>query len=183
MPAVALIEAPTEDKVQRAFEIAEAHFGHVPNLVKALGSNPDMCDSITAFFVQAMQDGRVAWAFKELVVLKTLRAIGSYYSYGAHERIAAELGNSPERIGDLNNSLWHTSDHYTDGEKAVFELVDQIAVDANAVSDLLWDKLRTHWNAGQLVELNALITTFVMIGRTGDTLGVAEPFLFAHPVA
>ena len=182
MPAVAMVDAPTKEKSQEAFEIAERHFGHVPNLVKALASNDEMCLSVTAFFAQALQEGRVPWAFKELVILKTLRAIGSYYSYGAHERIAAELGNSAERIGDINNSLWETSPHFSDGERAVFRLVDQIAEDANDVTDSIWDPLKTHWDAGQLVELNALITTFVMVGRVGDSLGVAEPYLFRDPV-
>lgn len=182
MPAVALVEAPAHDKTRQAFDIAEQHFGHVPNLVRAMGSNPDMCLSVTRFFAQALQDGRVSWSFKELVILKTLRAIGSYYSYGAHERIAAELGNSMERIGDINNALWETSPHFTDAEKAVFRLVDQIAEDANDVTDVIWDPLKSHYDAGQLVELNALITTFVMIGRVGDSLGVAEPYLFKDPV-
>ncbi len=182
MPAVALLDAPVEDKARQAFEIAERHFGHVPNLVKAMGSNPDMCLSVTQFVAQALQDGRVPWAFKELVILKTLRAIGSFYSYGSHERVAAELGNSMERIGDINNSLWELSPHFTDGEKAVFRLVDQIAEDANDVTDVIWGPLKQHYDAGQLVELNALITTFVMIGRVGDALGVAEPYLFKDPV-
>lgn len=183
MPAVAFVDAPTQDKTQQAYELAERHFGHVPNLVRALGSNPDMCLSVSGFFAQALQNGRLEWAFKELVILKTLRAIGSYYSYGAHERIAAELGNSMERIGDINNSLWETSEHFTDAEKIVFRLVEQIAVDANDVTDVIWDPLKQHYDAGQLVELNALITTFVMIGRVGDSLGIAEPYLFADSVA
>jgi len=182
MPAVALVEAPADEKTRLAYQLAEEHFGQVPNLVKALGSNPDMCSSITAFFAQALQNGHVDWAFKELVILKTLRAIGSFYSYGAHERIASELGNSPERVGDVANSLWESSSHYTDAEKAVFKLVEQIGIDANDVGDDIWDPLKEHWTAGQLIELNALITTFVMIGRTGDALGVAEPYLFANPV-
>lgn len=126
---------------------------------------------------------RVPWAFKELVILKTLRSIGAYYSYGAHERIASELGNSAERIGDLSNSLWEASPHFTEGEKTVFKLVDQIAVDANDVGDDIWVPLKEHYDAGQLVELNALITTFVMIGRVGDSLGVSEPYLFAGTVS
>ncbi len=182
MPAVASIEAPTDPKVQEAYAAAETHFGRVPNLVKALGSNPDMCSSITHFVVQALGEGRVSWAFKELVILKTLRSIGSYYSYGAHEQLAAELGNPADKIGDLSNSLWETSEHFTEGERAVMALVTQIGVDANDVGDELWDRLRTHWDSGQLLELTSLITTFVNIGRVGDALGVSEPRLFAGSV-
>lgn len=182
MPATAVVEHPTQD-VEATFALARDHFGQVPNLVKVLASNPTMCASVTAFFAQALRDGRVDWAFKELVILKTLRAIKSYYGYGAHEALAVELGNSDERVGDLANSLWRDSPHYTDAERAVFALVEQIGIDANDVSDEIWDELKRHWDAGQLIELNALITTFVMIGRTADALGVADPVLFTRPVA
>lgn len=181
MPATATIDVATDD-VHDTYTLAESRFGLVPNLVKVLATNPTMCSSITRFFAQALQDGRVSWAFKELVILKTLRSIGAYYSFGAHERLATELGNSPERIGDLAHSLWRASPHFNDGERAVLELVTQIAEDANAVPDELWDRLRSHWDHGQLLELAAVITTFIMIGRLGDTLGVSEPHLFAHPV-
>ena len=182
MPATALVETPTSEGVKEAFRVAEEHFGHVPNLVKALGTNEAMCRTITAFFAQSLQDGRVSFAFKELVILKTLRAIGAFYSYGAHEKLAIELGNSAEKVGDLSNSLWRSSPHYNDGERAVMELVDQIGIDANDVSDELWTRLRQHWNAGELVELTAVITTFVMIGRVGDALGIAEPVMFTKSV-
>ena len=182
MPAVTLVQTPEHPDVTAAFEQARAHFGEVPDLVRALGSNPAMCRTVTAFLVQSLDDGRVSWAFKELVILKTLRAIRAFYGYGAHERLARELGNSSERIGDLANALWRHSPHYTEGERAVLELVDQIGVDANDVSDELWERLRAHWDAGQLIELTAVITTFVMIGRVGDALGVSDPLLFTRAV-
>lgn len=183
MPVTALVTAPEDDDVKQAFKVATDHFGHVPNLVRALGSNPAMCRTITAFFAQSLQEGRVKWAFKELVILKTLRSIGAYYSYGAHEKLAVELGNSDEKVGDIAHSLWRTSPHFTDAERVVLELVDQIDVDANDVSDELWGRLRAHYDAGQLIELTAVITTFIMIGRVGDSLGIAEPVMFSRAVA
>lgn len=181
MPATAVVDRPTTE-IEAVYREAEDFFGHVPNFVKVLGTNPAFCSSITAFVMQALRDGRVSWAFKELVILKTLRATGAYYSYGAHEKLAADLGNSPERIGDTNNSLWRTSPHFTDAERAVFALVEQIAEDANAVGDEIWDPLLKHWDNGQLLELNAVITTFLNIGRMFDTLGVSDPVLFSKPI-
>jgi len=161
---------------------AEAHFGHVPNLVKVLATNPAMCRTITDFLIQSLGPGRIEWGFKELVILKTLRALKSFYSYGAHERLAYDMGVPADRIGDIANSLWRTSPHFSEAEKLVFELVDQIAVDANDVSDALWEQLRAHWDHGQLLEITAVITTFIMIGRVGDTLGVSDPVLFTKVV-
>ena len=181
MAATALLETPSRE-VANTYRLAESYFGHVPNFVKVLGTNPAFCNSITEFVIEALGEGRVSWAFKELVIMKTLRASGSYYGYGAHEKLAAELGNSPERMGDINNSLWRTSEHFTDGEKAVFELIEQMVEDANDVGDAIWEPLLEHWDNGQLLELNAVITTFLNLGRMFDTLGVSDPVLFSKPV-
>ena len=183
MPATAPLDRPqTADELDDVLDRAEAYFGHLPNLVRVLASNPAMCRTITDFLVQSLGPGRLDWGFKELVILKTLRATGSHYSYGAHERIAAELGVPTDKIGDVANSLWKTSDHFSDGERAIFALVEQIDEDANDVSDDLWDELRAHWDNGQLLEANAVITTFLMIGRVGDSLGVSDPTLFERPL-
>ncbi len=181
MAATAVLETPSPE-VAATYRLAESYFGHVPNFVKVLGTNPAFCNSITEFVIEALGDGRVSWAFKELVIMKTLRASGSYYGYGAHEKLAAELGNSPERMGDINNSLWRTSEHFSDGEKAVFELIEQTVEDANDVGDAIWEPLLEHWDNGQLLELNAVITTFLNLGRMFDTLGVSDPVLFSRPV-
>jgi len=150
--------------------------------VKALANNPTLGRSITNFLIQALGPGRIDWGLKELVILKTLRSIKSHYGYGAHERLARELGVPDEKIGDLANSLWRTSARFTDRERVLFEFVEQVSRDANDVSDELWQRLRSHWDAGQLLEINAVITTFIMIGRVGDALGVADPVLFTRPV-
>lgn len=180
MPAVKLLEPSQVDPgVKETMTAAENHFGHVPNLVKALANNPDMCRSITEFLIQSLGEGRLSWQLKELIILKTLRACGSHYGYGAHEKLAARLGVAEEKISDVSNALWKTSPHFSEGEKLLMELVEQIAEDANNVSDDLWEKLRSNWDNGQLLEANAVITTFIMLGRLGDTLGVSDPELFS----
>ena len=181
MPATAVLESPSPE-VANAYRLAESYFGHVPNLVKVLATNPAFCNSITEFMMEALGEGRVSWAFKELVILKTLRANASYYSYGAHEKLAIELGVSAEKIGDSHHSLWRNSPHYSDAERAVFALIEQIAIDANDVGDDIWGPLHEHWDHGQLLELNSVINTFISIGRMGDTLGVSDPVLFSRPV-
>ncbi len=178
MAAVKYLEKPTAE-LQPIYEAAEDHFGHVPNLVKALGNNFQMCRTITHFMIQSLKDGLVDWKTKELVIIKTLRAMKSHYSFGAHQQVASQLGVKQEQLSDLANSLWRNSSNFSEGEKLVFELIEQIAIDANAVPKELWDKLKDHWTNGQLVELNGVISTFIMIGRVGDALGVVDNNLFS----
>ena len=182
MSVVQHIETPTEG-VAEVYNNAKNYFGHIPNLVKALGSNQKLCTSITHFMIQSLGEGRINWALKELIILKTLRVMGSHYSYGAHEKIARSLGVSEEKLGDLNNSVWQESPHYSEAERLVFQLVTRIGIDANDVPSSLWQKLREHFDNGQLVEINAVITTFLMIGRVGDALGVSDPILFTKAIA
>lgn len=107
MPAVTLLDKDRIDpELKGVFGEAEEHFGRVPNLVKALATNPEMCRSITEFLIQALGPGRLDWGLKELLILKTLRSNRSYYGFGAHERLAVELGVPEGKIGDLANSLW-----------------------------------------------------------------------------
>lgn len=183
MPAVALLEKNQADaSLNDVFDAAREHFGQVPNLVKALASNPALCRSITNFLIQAIGRGRIEWGIKELVVLKTLRAVKSYYSYGAHERIALELGVPTEKLGEVANSLWRTSPRFTERERVLLELAEQVVRDANDVNDDLWKRLRAHWDNGQLLEINAVIATLIMVGKVGDALGVADPVLFTKSV-
>ena len=52
----------------------------------------------------------------------------------------------------------------------------QIGEDANRVSKELWDRLHQHWTESQIVEAAFVITTYIMVSKFGDALGVAlEP--------
>ena len=50
----------------------------------------------------------------------------------------------------------------------MFAYVEQIAADPNDVGDEIWSVLLEHWDNGQLLELSAVITTFINIGRMGE---------------
>ena len=104
MPAVKYIDSPSED-LKPIYKNAKAFFGHVPNIVKALGSIFVMCKSITNFLIQSLGNGLVDWKFKELVILKSLRLMKSHYSYGAHESIAIQLGVTENQLSDISNSI------------------------------------------------------------------------------
>lgn len=182
MSIVNLLEKKDANKkVHHIYDKAEKHFGHVPNLVKALANNPTMCTSITNFLVQSLDEGRITWRFKELMIIKTLQEMNSIYSLEGHLQLAKTLGESDDRIIEL--SSWEASDKYSDGEKAVFRLIEQIALDPNDVGDDIWKPLKANWDNGQLLEITSIITTFLAIGRIGDGLRVDDKQLFSRAVA
>lgn len=182
MNILTLLEKENADpRVQPVYDRSVEHFGHVPNLVKAMAHNPVMCTSITNFMIQSLSEGRISWKFKELIIIKTLEEMNSSYSLFEHIELAKQLGESKERIGELSN--WKSSNAYRDKEKAVFKLIEQIAIDPNDVGDDIWKPLKAGWDDGQLLEITSVITTFLAIGRIGDGLRIKEKKLFTRPLA
>ena len=52
------------------------------------------------------------------------------------------------------------------------DLTVQIGIDANRLSKDLWDRLHSHFTEPQIVEAVFTITTYIMVSKFGDALGV-----------
>jgi len=93
-----------------------------------------------------------------------------------------KLGVSVEKMWDFAHCLWLASPLFSDAERAVLELAQQNGTGASDVTEALRSLLHKHWDDGQLLEITAVITTFIMIGRVGDSLGTVDPVYFKRPV-
>ena len=59
---------------------------------------------------------------------------------------------------------------FSEKELVAFELTDRMAESGHAVSDDLWNRLRKHFDEGELVELVSVIGLFNYFNRVNDTL-------------
>ncbi|MCH8113400.1 MAG: carboxymuconolactone decarboxylase family protein [Proteobacteria bacterium] len=165
---------------------ATERFEMLLNIFKVMGHAPELMSPFSDFIMEILQDGKVDWVTKELLILKSTRLNECRYCVVQHETLSGRLGISNEKIADLSGDRYKTSPHFSDAEKAILELTDQIWKDANRVSDELWGRVRQHYDEGQIVEIVATITTYIMISKFGDALGVeledvfsgVEPILF-----
>ncbi len=182
MAVVQLIEpAQADPSLKPTLEAAERRFGAVPELFKALANNPELCKPIAEFMVESLGPGRVDWALRELLVLRMLHVTETDYGVAHHERLARELGVDGDKIRDVAGDAWRTSPRFKASERTLLEFVDRIAADANDVGDELWIRLTADWRPDQIVEVSMAATTFLMIGKVGDAIGVRDPVLFAKP--
>ncbi len=76
------------------------------------------------------------------------------------------------KIADLDGETYKTSPHFTDGERALLDLAVQIGEDANRISKELWERVHQHWSEAQIVEAVFVTTTYIMVSKFGDALGV-----------
>ncbi len=89
-----------------------------------------------------------------------------------HERVSEMLGMAEAKIADLEGDTYKTSPHYTEGERALIDLTVQIGEDANRIPKELWERVHAHWSEPQIVEAVFTITTYIMVSKFGDALGV-----------
>ena len=177
MNRVAYLEAEqASPKAKEMYDKAEERFEMLLNIFKVMGHAPELMAPFTDFIMEILQDGKVDWVTKELLILKATRLNECHYCVVQHETLSSRLGISDEKIADLGGDKYKASPHFNEGEKAILELTEQIWADANRINDELWERIHAHYDDAQIVEIVATITTYIMISKFGDALGVAlEP--------
>jgi alkylhydroperoxidase family enzyme len=59
---------------------------------------------------------------------------------------------------------------FSDAEKAALAYAKQLTLDAHEVGDALFQRLRTHYDEGEIVELSAMAGLFNYFNRVNDAL-------------
>ena len=183
--SVSYVERETADEVTHGFyDAAEERFELLLNIFKVLGHTPKLGAIFTESVMEMLQDSYLDWKTKELLILKATLRNDCQYCVVQHEAVSQRLGITAEKIADIDGDTYKTSPHYTDGERALLDLTVQIGVDANRISDDLWDRVKQHYDESQIVEAVYVITQYIAISKFGDALGVVlEPaFLGGDPI-
>lgn len=154
------------------YDKAEDRFQMLLNIFKVFGHTPDLGTVFTDLIMQILKDGEIDWVTKELIILKATHRNDCQYCVVQHETLSKRLGIAEEKIADIGDDRYKTSPHFTDAEKALMDLTVQIGIDANRLSKDLWDRLHKHFTEPQIVEAVFTITTYIMVSKFGDALGV-----------
>ena len=163
--------------VNAFYDDAEQRFQMLLNIFKVFGHVPDHGKAWTAVIMEILKDGpELDWKTKELLILKATHRNDCQYCVVQHERLSSQLGIDESKIADIEGDKYKSSDRFTDGEKALLELTDQIWHDANRLSRDLWRRLHEHYSEAQIVEAVFVITMYIQVSKFGDALGVVlEP--------
>jgi len=82
--------------------------------------------------------------------------------------LARRHGWSEEQLKDLAN--FRDRSDFTDAEKAALELAERATLDSNSVDDAFWNKLRTYYDEGEIIELLAAVGLFNYFNRFNNAL-------------
>ena len=177
--AVSYVEREEADAATlRFYDKAEDRFKALLNIFKVLGHHPEYGTVFTDLIMAILKDGELDWLTKELLILKATQRNECQYCVVQHERLSEMLGMKEAKIADLDGEKYKTSPLFTEGERALLDLTVQIGEDANRIPKELWERLHQHWSEPQIVEAIFVITTYIMVSKFGDALGVELEAMF-----
>lgn len=170
MPLVEPLPLGADPDVEKLAAFFNATLGFPPNSVLTMQRRPEIARAFIALNRAVMANhGRVTDEQKRLIALIASSAAGCRYCQ-AHTTLAAErFGASEARLAEV--WAYQTSNLFSDAEKVAFDLAIAGAAQPSAIDDALAQRLRVHWDDGEIVELMGVIALFGFLNRWNDGMG------------
>lgn len=170
MPLVPPLPLGADAEVAELADFFNTTLGFPPNSVLTMQRRPEIARAFIALNKAVMTNhGRITSEQKRLVALIASHAAGCRYCQ-AHTALAAErFGASAERLA----ALWsyQSSALFTEAEKAAFDLALAGAMQPSGIEPPLMERVRQHWDDGEIVELMGVIALFGFLNRWNDGMG------------
>ena len=163
------LPADTTESLKDDFAVFVDILGFVPNSLLTMQRRPDIVKGFAALTKGVMApDGTVDLGFKRILAHFASRAAGCQYCE-AHSLIAAGIhGISDEKI----NAVWEyqTSPLYSDAERVALDFALAAGSVPNQVDSVLMDKMKAHWDEGQIVEILGAVSLYGFLNRWNDSM-------------
>lgn len=167
MPLVAPLGSSAE--IDRLASFFNETLGFCPNSVLTMQRRPAIATAFINLNKAVMaNEGRVTSEQKRLIGYLASMTAGCRYCE-AHTALAAErYGATQERL----DAIWdyRNSPHFTDAERAAFDLAIAASSVPNAVTPDIEEAVRDHWDEGEIVEIMGVIALFGFLNRWNDTM-------------
>jgi len=182
MAQLPYIEPEDADPVtKQVYDKTVARFEMVLNIFKITGNAPEIAEKMWEIFFEILRDGQVDWVTKELLILKATKMGDCLYCVTQHEAVSARLGMSREKQQDIVGVEYRDSPHYTPAEVAILDLCAHVVLNPEEIPADVWQRVRKHYDDGQVVEIVATIGAYLQVSKFGDAMGVElEPVWHGH---
>ena len=183
MARLPYIEVEEADPVtKQVYDDAQARFEMVLNIFKITGNAPEIAKPMWQIYFDILQDGpKLSWIDKELLILKSTKMGDCLYCVTQHEVVSARLGVSEAKQRDIVGVEYRKSEHFTPAEVAILDLCAHVVLNPESIPAEVWDRVREHYDDGQIIEIVATIGAYLQVSKFGDSLGVElEPVWHGH---
>lgn len=169
MPLLDPLEATDPELVEIA-RFFETTLGFTPNSILTMQRRPEIALAFIELNRAVMQNhGRVSSELKRLIGYISSLTAGCRYCQ-AHTGLAAlRFGLAEEKL----EALWdyRSSSLYSEAERAALDFALAAASVPNDVSEEISERLRSHWDEGEIVEILGVVSLFGFLNRWNDSMG------------
>ena len=169
-PLVKPLDRSANKEAEEMALFYEETLGFTPNSLFTMMHRPRIAKAFLEMNQAVMENkGRVTSSFKRLIAYLSSMTTGCRYCE-AHTIRAAERYGSEE---DKMNNIWDykTYPAFSEAEQVAFDLTIAASTVPNQVNDELSERMREHWNEGEIVEIMGVIALFGYLNRWNDSMG------------
>lgn len=169
MPLVAPLSIDGDEEVARLADFFDETLGYCPNSDLTMMRRPPIARAFIEFNKAVMENkGRVTSALKRLVGFVSSKAASCSYCQAHTIRAAERYGAEAEKL----ENVWEYRTHpaFTEAERVAFDFALAASTIPNAVDADLQNRLRQHWDDGEIVELLGVISLFGLLNRWNDSM-------------
>src|SRR3954447_24297005 len=145
--------------------------GDQPEVVRALLLRPQLAAAVAAYN-EAVFASALDWRLHELVRMRVaqINECNVCLSWRTPEAVAAGITE------DLLDAVadYRTTAAFTDAEKVALEFTERFCTESARIDDELVDRLKRHFDSGEIVELSLVIGKYLSQGRFMQVLDLDE---------
>ncbi|MGI9286364.1 MAG: carboxymuconolactone decarboxylase family protein [Pseudomonadales bacterium] len=169
MPLVKPLAHDVNAEVAELAKFFNETLGFCPNSVLTMQRRPRIAKAFIELNMAVMENnGRVSSALKRLLGYVSSHAAGCRYCQAHTIRAAERYGAETEQM----QNIWEYRTHaaFSEGERAALDLALAASTVPNTVDEELQNRLREHWDEGEIVEILAVIALFGYLNRWNDSM-------------
>ncbi len=165
VPRLPLLPAEPDDPLlAEMFAEVRARGWEVPNLYRVMGHAPQMLRAWLDLAWPLRLDARSPRSIRELLILRGAQVSGTRYEWVHHVPMALAAGVTQAQIDALSDE-WHASDLFSDREKAVLRLADEVTRGPGACAGCIAELKDRGYSPAEITELTLTASFYVCVSR------------------
>ncbi len=169
MPLVPPLAPDNDPEVAELAKFFNETLGFCPNSVLTMMRRPAIAKAFIALNMAVMENnGRVTSALKRLIGYISSNAAGCRYCQAHTIRAADRYG--AESVQMENIWSYRTHDAFSEAERVALDFSLAASVIPNDVDENLQQRMRDHWDEGEIVEILGVVALFGYLNRWNDSM-------------
>lgn len=169
MPLVEPLPPDADSEVAALATFFNETLGFCPNSVLTMQRRPAIAKAFINLNAAVMENhGGVNSAFKRLLAYVSSHATGCRYCQAHAIRAAERYGADRQQLGHI----WDYREHpaFDAAERAALDFAVAASTVPNGVDSALQERLREHWDHGEIVEILGVVALFGFLNRWNDSM-------------